>query len=171
MKHIKQIGFLIAMAIIPTFAGATSDNDYKTLRTWTLGSSGLPSARYGDVNCSVWKNIYPDCKHTGVDYGTSGQYINVYSVGDGIVTGTGGSTGRVCIYNSKRGKTLCYLHLSTISVRNGDSVKKGNKIGKTGKTGASAVHLHFEARSGNKSSAAAKYSDTINPYDAAKSVR
>lgn len=171
MKRLKQIVFFIAIAIPPTLAGAITDNEYKELRTWTLGPGGPPSARWGDVNCSVWSGIYPDCKHPGVDYGTGGKAIDINSVGDGTVTGTGGPTGKVCIYNSKRDKTLCYLHLSTISVKTGDSVKKGKKIGKSGSKGVSAVHLHFEARSGKKSSAAAKYSDSINPYDAAKSVR
>jgi murein DD-endopeptidase MepM/ murein hydrolase activator NlpD len=162
----------VAMAIFPALAAAISNSEYNELRNWTLGSKGSLSARWGDVNCSVWGQIYrADCKHPGVDYGTLGKAIDIKSVGGGVVTGTG--NGKVCIYNSKRNKTLCYLHLSSIKVSNGKPVGKGDVIGKTGNTACPgcAVHLHFEARNGNKSSAASKYSDSTNPYDAAKSMR
>jgi murein DD-endopeptidase MepM/ murein hydrolase activator NlpD len=171
MKRIVKIGFLIAILIAPTFASAITENEYKELRTWTLGSSGTPSARWGDKDCKVWGAIYKDCKHPGVDYGTGGKYDLIYSAGSGVVTGTGGSTGKVCVYNKSRDTTLCYLHLSSIKVNTGWSVDKGTVIGNVGKTGAAAIHLHFEARKGNRSSAASSYSDSINPYNAAKSTR
>ena len=174
MRYSDCLKFCFAVAltvgITPSVGAAPSDAQYKELRTWTLGSSGLPSGRYGDVNCAWWKGLYPNCKHPGVDYPTSSS-IAVKAVGSGVVTGTGGTTGKVCIYHSKKDLTLCYLHMKNIKVKAGDSPKKGATIGYTSNVGASNVHLHFEARKGRKSSATLSYSDSLDPYNAARSVR
>jgi murein DD-endopeptidase MepM/ murein hydrolase activator NlpD len=148
---------------------AISDNEYEKLRLWTLGYKGVPSAKWGDVNCSVWGEIYPDCKHTGVDYGTSGKQVDIKSVCYGKVIYTGGALGRVNIYNKTTDTTFIYMHLSEIYVENQDIVTADTVIGKTGRTAPSQmpIHLHFEARKGKQTYAAARYSDTINPYQAA----
>lgn len=172
MSRLVKMFLVAALAVVASSPMAATNNEYKTLRLWALGESGLPSARWGDIDCGVWKkDVLAKCKHTGVDYGTGQKEIKVYSVGSGTVTGVGGATGKVCIYNKKRDVTLCYLHLSQISVKTNDTVKLGQKIGLTGKVGASAIHLHLEARSGSRASAAADYANTIDPYTNAKALR
>ena len=52
----------------------------------------------------------------------------------------------VIIYHDESHSTL-YAHLSLISVKPGEHVSKGQKIGESGNTGYSTgPHLHFEAR-------------------------
>ena len=57
----------------------------------------------------------------------------------------------VSISFKKEGKTygVAYCHLSKTSVKKGDSVEAGQKIGKTGKTGNASEdnpHLHLEVQ-------------------------
>ena len=49
--------------------------------------------------------------------------------------------------NHKYGFQTVYGHLHKILVRNGQTVKRGEKIGEVGSTGLStAPHLHYEVR-------------------------
>jgi murein DD-endopeptidase MepM/ murein hydrolase activator NlpD len=51
-----------------------------------------------------------------------------------------------------------YCHLASRAVKNGDKVKKGQRIGIMGNTGYSfGAHLHFEVRRNNKAINAADY--------------
>jgi hypothetical protein len=171
VKIIKTISFAIFLIIFFNDAFSITDTEYKELRIWTLGLSGLPTARWGDVDCNVWRGIYADCKHPGVDYGTNKKNVEIYSVGEGVVTSTGGSLGKVCIYDNAIKKTFCYLHLSEIIVKENQSIKRGQTIGRTGDVGVKKgqIHLHFEVLDGNKKSAAQNYSYSVNPYLNARS--
>lgn len=56
------------------------------------------------------------------------------------------------------GKYSQYGHLSAISVRAGQSVDTGQRVGRSGATGnATGPHLHFEVRTGPG------YGSDINP--------
>lgn len=166
----RVMAALLACGVATAAVGITTE-EYKVLRTWTLGSSGSPSATYGQVDCGIWGKTYTDCKHPGVDYSTGGKAINVYAVGDGVVTGVGGDTGKVCYYHKTTDKTFCALHLSKINVVVGNTVTKSTVIGQTGKVGANSVHLHFEARTGKRTAAAPNFAGSVDPYAAAKAVR
>lgn len=173
MKRTK--GILVLLVLIAIWFTVPADlafADSNQLRAWVLGSAGSPSANWGEKDCKVWGQIYKDCKHPGVDYGTGGKKVKVYSVCDGQVVAIGGNLGKVCIYNPKSSDTFIYLHLSSIAVKNG-KVAKGQVIGLTGNTAPwkIPVHLHFEARRGKQTNAAASYSGTINPYQAASQAR
>ncbi len=92
--------------------------------------------------------IYNDGKiryHKGVDFSSKGD-LNVYAPEDGIVIVArefyvrGNS---VYIYHGS-GVITCYYHLEEIYVRENETVKKGQVIGKMGNTGiSSGVHLHW----------------------------
>jgi murein DD-endopeptidase MepM/ murein hydrolase activator NlpD len=84
--------------------------------------------------------------HQGVDFpariGTA-----IQSTGDGVVTEAGWHSGYGnCVRISHGyGYETWYAHMSHMDVRQGEKVKKGQKIGQVGDTGLStAPHLHYE---------------------------
>ena len=84
--------------------------------------------------------------HRGLDYaGAWGSPI--YAGADGKVTLVGPNfklLGNCVIINHGEGLTGLYLHMSSIGVKEGQMVKKGQVIGKIGNTGASTgPHLHY----------------------------
>ncbi|MGW6903257.1 transglycosylase family protein [Streptomyces sp. NPDC054940] len=105
-------------------------------------ATGTPYRKAG----SSWSKGY----HTGVDFpvptGTS-----VKSVGAGQVVSAGweGSFGYQVVIRHTDGRYSQYAHLSAISVKAGQSVSAGQRIGRSGSTGNSTgPHLHFEVRTG-----------------------
>lgn len=84
--------------------------------------------------------------HAGLDfaapYGTS-----IVSTGGGHVVkvASGSGYGRHVIIDHGFGYQTLYGHMSSVSVREGEVVKKGRVIGKVGSTGTStAPHCHYE---------------------------
>ena len=74
----------------------------------------------------------------------------VYASGDGIVEmagQSGGGYGVVVAMNHGYGYQTLYAHLSRVLVHDGQHVKRGDLIAKSGKTGlVSGPHLHYEVR-------------------------
>ncbi len=84
-------------------------------------------------------------KHMGYDF-ASVERAPVPASNDGVVTfvGTLGIYGNVVLIDHGLGLFSLYGHLSEISVKEGQYVRKGDIIGRTGKTGlALGDHLHF----------------------------
>jgi murein DD-endopeptidase MepM/ murein hydrolase activator NlpD len=84
--------------------------------------------------------------HRGLDYaGYGGEPI--VAPADGVVTLVGPNytlLGNCIIINHGEGLCGLYMHLSSIGVREGDTVRKGQTIGRIGNTGASTgPHLHY----------------------------
>lgn len=83
--------------------------------------------------------------HDGVDIaGPYGSPIRV--AGDGIVTFAGwkGAWGRVVVVSHGYGYVTQYAHNSSLVVKTGDRVKKGQVISRLGSTGRSTgPHLHY----------------------------
>lgn len=79
------------------------------------------------------------------DVGTS-----VYSTGDGVVRfagRTGSGYGIMVEIDHGFGYTSSYAHLSRILVREGQKIKRGDLIAKSGRSGlVSGPHLHYEVR-------------------------
>lgn len=88
--------------------------------------------------------------HNGTDYGTSGKKIPQYAIEDGYVFAAAkASDGAkyVWVIYPRIKKAFLHYHLDTISVKAGQAVKKGTKLGTTGKTGkATGIHLHLGIR-------------------------
>lgn len=63
-------------------------------------------------------------------------------------TGTGfGNYGNVVAIRDKDGSLHCYCHLDSVSVKVGQTVVRGQEVGKQGNTGRSTgSHLHYEVR-------------------------
>lgn len=85
--------------------------------------------------------------HSGLDFrGEKGE--PVYAAGSGVVEsvlrGYYGY-GEVVVINHGFGYKTRYAHLSSILVREGESVTKGDQIATMGRSGQSTgVHLHYE---------------------------
>lgn len=86
--------------------------------------------------------------HQGIDIAANyGQ--PVHASGDGIVLQAGdqGGLGKAVFLAHGYGMTSRYGHMSAITVRPGQRVKRGDVIGKVGNTGRSTgPHLHYEVR-------------------------
>jgi murein DD-endopeptidase MepM/ murein hydrolase activator NlpD len=87
--------------------------------------------------------------HSGIDYPLP-YGTRVAAAGRGCVASAGwdpGGYGNLVVIRHRLGVTTWYAHLSSISVRRGQCVVAGNRIGAIGSTGrSSGPHLHFEIR-------------------------
>mgnify|MGYP002557524669 FL=1 len=93
--------------------------------------------------------------HQGIDIGVvTGTTITAAMEGTVSLVSDGGSYGtHVKIVN--KDVTTIYAHCSKILVKEGDNIKKGQKIALSGNTGnTTGPHLHFEIRRENR---------TVNP--------
>ncbi|MFB8753074.1 transglycosylase family protein [Streptomyces parvulus] len=106
------------------------------------GAAGTPYHQSG----SSWSKGY----HTGVDFPVpTGTSIKSVAAGRVVSAGWGGSYGYQVVVRHGDGRYSQYAHLSAISVRDGQSVSAGQRIGRSGSTGnVTGPHLHFEVRTG-----------------------
>ena len=86
--------------------------------------------------------------HHGVDIGVNkGTTIKCFAAGKVIEVGTNSVYGRYVRVQHSGGYTSFYAHCTKISVKNGQTVKLGQKIATSGSTGrVTGPHLHFELR-------------------------
>ncbi|OAB33858.1 M23 family metallopeptidase [Paenibacillus glacialis] len=93
--------------------------------------------------------------HKGVDLVTTPSTGPLYAFVAGEVIhakesakGSGfGGYGIVVAIKDEKGYLHCYAHLSAASIKVGDKVKRGQKVGLQGSTGVSTgAHLHYEIR-------------------------
>jgi murein DD-endopeptidase MepM/ murein hydrolase activator NlpD len=87
--------------------------------------------------------------HEGLDI-VNDVGTTIYAAGDGTVEvagQSGGGYGTMIVINHGYGYQSLYAHLSKVLVREGQRIKRGDLIGKSGKTGlVSGPHLHYEVR-------------------------
>lgn len=104
--------------------------------------TGTPYRKAG----SAWSKGY----HTGVDFAVpTGTSVKAVSAGQVVSSGWAGSFGYQVVIRHSDGRYTQYAHLSAISVKSGQSVGGGQRIGRSGSTGNSTgPHLHFEVRTG-----------------------
>lgn len=92
---------------------------------------------------------YPVWYHMALDIANPGQPA-VTAAGEGTVVSVqylNYGYGRHTIIDNGGGLSTLYAHLSEVYVKAGDSVSRGQVIGKMGSTGRSTgTHLHFEVR-------------------------
>jgi murein DD-endopeptidase MepM/ murein hydrolase activator NlpD len=131
--------------------------DKRKSRTETVSSrsarkSGLsapvdsgPSTPYRAAGSS-WSKGY----HTGVDFPVpTGTSVKAVGAGNVVSAGFAGSYGYQVVIRHADGKYTQYAHLSALTVREGQKVDSGQRIGRSGSTGNSTgPHLHFEVRTG-----------------------
>lgn len=132
----------------------------KTTETTTGGGSepsvssgadfGYP-VKFNGIASPFGNRFHPVLKryilHTGVDL--VAKYVPLRAARDGTVSFAGymNGYGKIIIIQHNNGFETRYAHLSTISTKVGEFVKKGELIGKTGASGrVTGPHLHFEIR-------------------------
>ncbi|EMO55031.1 LysM peptidoglycan-binding domain-containing M23 family metallopeptidase [Leptospira noguchii] len=114
-----------------------------------LGDEGIISSRFGKRKDPFTRK---ETFHGGLDMAAE-EGTPVYASADGEVSFSNkkGGYGNLIILGHKLGYETLYGHLSSISVRPGEKVHKGQKIGEVGQTGrATGNHLHFEVRRFNQ---------------------
>lgn len=86
--------------------------------------------------------------HTGVDFGVaSGTPIRAAASGTILLAGYSGGYGKCVIIYHGDGVTTLYGHCSALLVSEGQEIKQGQVIARSGSTGMSTgPHLHFEVR-------------------------
>ena len=84
--------------------------------------------------------------HTGLDIdGNTGDPVWAAKAGTVVSAGWAGGYGYCVVVNHGGGVKTRYAHMSSISVKSGQSVSAGTILGKVGSTGNSTgSHLHFE---------------------------
>ncbi len=84
--------------------------------------------------------------HQGIDFAApSGTPVLASAAGKVVMAGWSGGYGNVIALQHGRNMVTRYAHLSRISVKVGDTVAQGQRIGAVGSTGLSTgPHLHYE---------------------------
>lgn len=108
------------------------------------------SAGYGATdNSGIWSST--GGKHTGMDFAVAKGTPVTVAYGDGVVSqiDLNADYGTSVMIDHADGTQTIYAHLSERSVKVGDTVKLGQRIGKSGDSGnVDGPHLHFEMRKG-----------------------
>ena len=128
----------------------TMPEDIYTLKKFV---SPTPSTRYtayyGDRRTYVYTNGKSSTSlHYGNDYGVpEGTEVHACADGKVVMAENRISTGWSIVIEHLPGLYSLYYHLSAMDVKEGDTVKQGDLIGKSGQTGlATGPHLHWEMR-------------------------
>ncbi len=109
----------------------------------SLEMTGRVSSNYG------WRSdpIRGHAKfHGGIDLAAKyGTEVPAAAAGTVVAAGEQGSYGLTVVVQHPNGYESRYAHLSSLAVREGDTVGQGQQVGRVGSTGRSTgPHLHFE---------------------------
>ncbi len=123
-------------ALLDTYAGAAP------ALPLTRPVPGVFTSRYGK---SRWFNGKFGGRHGGVDMRASvGTRVKAAAAGVVTLTGDFYFAGKCVCVSHGAGFSTFYCHLSEISVKEGESVKAGQTLGLSGKSGrVTGPHLHF----------------------------
>ena len=128
------------------------------------------SAAYGTQDTSgLWAST--NNSHTGTDYNVPvGTPVTAAMAGVVSSTDLGADYGMAVMIDHPGGYQTIYAHLSEKDAKVGQTIAKGQRIGKSGNSGNSTgAHLHFEVRHGknnpvNPDSLLGGSNDILNPY-------
>jgi len=128
------------------------------------------SAAYGTQDTSgLWAST--NNTHTGTDYNVPvGTPVTAAMAGVVSSTDLGADYGMAVMVDHPGGYQTIYAHLSEKDAKVGQTVAKGQRLGKSGNSGNSTgAHLHFEVRKGknnpvNPDTLLSGSNDVLNPY-------
>jgi murein DD-endopeptidase MepM/ murein hydrolase activator NlpD len=132
---------LLASLVVAPAASARPDSAARLQMVWP--ASGTVTARFGE-----WRGSH---RHAGIDIGML-RTLRLRSVSAATVEKTGyvpgyDGYGNVVVLDLPGPYTALYAHLSSVRVRPGQHVRKGQRLGLAGCTGScSGTHLHFEVK-------------------------
>jgi murein DD-endopeptidase MepM/ murein hydrolase activator NlpD len=109
-------------------------------------SNSKVEANFADARTYTYQNaVIDNAYHLGFDLSVTKHYpVEAANSGNVAFVGDLGIYGNTIILDHGLGLFTLYSHLSSIDVKDGDSIKKTQIIGKTGETGlAAGDHLHF----------------------------
>ena len=135
---------LICAAGIPT-ASSASPNRNPENKT----ASASPRFKLPFANGRVTSHFHQGRWHPGIDLAAPmGTPIAATTSGQKVTfAGRRGGYGNAVITRDSSGRTHLYGHLQRITVRSGQTLNQGQKLGTVGSTGYSTgPHLHFEVR-------------------------
>ncbi|MCI8441132.1 MAG: peptidoglycan DD-metalloendopeptidase family protein [Provencibacterium sp.] len=141
-------------------AQAALDAFYAQLETTTEyvgGEMSWPVPGFSTISSGYGWRFNNSNFHTGIDIastpgrgGIYGASVKAANTGKVVLAQGGNSSvgyGNYIIVDHGGGRTTLYGHLSALSVSVGQSVARGEEIGKVGQSGwATGPHLHFEVR-------------------------
>ncbi|QQR79076.1 MAG: peptidoglycan DD-metalloendopeptidase family protein [Candidatus Moraniibacteriota bacterium] len=109
--------------------------------------NAIQTQGYGKTSFAKKSNFYKSGFHNGIDFGTA-TGTSVLAAADGKVIAIGNNGryayGRYIAVDHGNGLVTMYGHLSSVTRKLGDKVKRGDTIAKSGNTGNSTgPHVHF----------------------------
>lgn len=132
---------LLASLVVAPAASARPDASARLQMVWP--ANGTVTSPFG-----VWRGSH---RHEGIDIGML-RSLHVRAVNEGVVQSTGYEDGyegygMIIVLDLPGPYTALYAHLSSVAVREGEQVRRGEWMGQAGCTGhCSGTHLHFEVR-------------------------
>jgi murein DD-endopeptidase MepM/ murein hydrolase activator NlpD len=137
----SALAVLVTFLVVAPAASARPDATARLQMTWP--ANGTLTARFGE-----WRGSH---RHHGIDIGML-RTLRLRAVTAGVVKKTGyvpgyDGYGKVVVLDLPGPYTALYAHLSSVRVKAGQRVRKGQRLGLAGCTGScSGTHLHFEVK-------------------------
>ncbi len=140
LRSALVVVLLVSLVVAPV-ASARMDDVARLQMVWP--ASGTVTAHFGE-----WRGNH---RHDGIDIGML-HTLRLRAVTEGVVRTTGYAGGyegygQIIVLDLPGRYTALYAHLSSVAVREGQHVRKGQRLGLAGCTGScSGTHLHFEVK-------------------------
>jgi murein DD-endopeptidase MepM/ murein hydrolase activator NlpD len=134
---------LLSLVAAPSASARVEGSDGSARLQMVWPADGTITSYFGQ-----WRGNH---RHSGIDIGMLSS-LHVHAVTAGVVVSTGyeggyEGYGKIIVLDLPGPYTAVYAHLSSVAVRDGEQVRKGEWIGQAGCTGScSGTHLHFEVR-------------------------